>query len=28
MNPYDVLEIPKDATDKDIKKTKRQLAKI
>jgi DnaJ-class molecular chaperone len=27
MNPYDVLEIPKDATDKDIKDAYRQLAK-
>lgn len=28
MNPYDVLEIPKDASDKDIKDSYRQLAKI
>lgn len=27
MNPYDVLEVPKDATDKDIKDAYRQLAK-
>ena len=27
MNPYDILEIPKDATDKDIKDAYRQLAK-
>ena len=28
MNPYDVLEIPKEATDKDIKDAYRQLAKM
>ena len=28
MNPYDVLEIPKEASDKDIKDAYRQLAKI
>jgi len=28
MNPYDVLEIPKDASDKDIKDAYKQLAKI
>jgi DnaJ-class molecular chaperone len=28
MNPYEVLEIPKDASDKDIKDAYRQMAKI